>query len=73
MTISDVHPRKAQAAPKTETAPRSQVHSLTQRILHSVEQPTTGDEFDGDREFDSVLADYDPVFLPLGSCYPEWR
>jgi hypothetical protein len=67
MTISDVHHELAKAAPTTEM-PKSEVQSLTQRILHSVAHPAPGDEFDLHREFD-----YDPVLVPLGSCYPEWR
>jgi len=40
MKISDVHPEKAEAPPPTET-PKSEVQSLTQRILRSVAHPAT--------------------------------
>ena len=40
------------------TTVTSNSQSLTQKIQHSIEHPATNDEFDIDREFDAVLADY---------------
>jgi hypothetical protein len=54
--IKDVQLEKAGAPPVTKM-PKSEVQSLTQRILHSVTHPATSDEFDIHREFDTVLAD----------------
>jgi crotonobetainyl-CoA:carnitine CoA-transferase CaiB-like acyl-CoA transferase len=56
MTISDIRPGAAQAAPDTGAPPRG-AHRLTQQVLHSIAHPATTDAFDIHREFDSVLAD----------------
>ena len=44
----------------------SDPHPLTQKIQHSIENPATDDEFDIDREFDTVLADYGFTTSDLG-------
>ena len=51
---------------RTTPMAMSDPHPLTQKIQHSIENPATDDEFDIDREFDAVLADYGFTRSDLG-------